>query len=433
MKGLSTPATLPTSGESDLSEQNAALLEEVRALRNELRALGPGSPFPLKIAESPRLRLKVSFDRVVGERKPFVLRCDGAFDFELKVSTMRAALLLTLLLDVHDRSAGSAVVPDIIARMVAVYRALDGTTAPDDQVISLVRVGLYRLELSLHESPIFESSDFTLVLNSQLHRLDISPKSKLQRLSDLSISMSSSDPKILSSIDTFSSTSPLDRARQQKSMYISSSEHGWDQLFLEFFHHKNPVKNTSLFYRPALPTYPDEMLKLIKASSATFSRKQVMLEGYQSGRVGFHEILNRQTLWDMITRGDDGNFKLYPAGATQEMVAQHLRELQSQLENYPKYQLSLTDAVFPFIVGVVEIGQPEKLESFTMFYRQPPTHEGGDVTCFVLQDPLVAQSMLSRVISAVLEHPSTVSERRDVVAELAHILDYLLTHGPIEK
>jgi hypothetical protein len=434
MKGLQSPTIISSTRDSEQPDDSGALLQEIRALRSELRALGQNpSPAPLRLAESTRLPLKVSFDRVVGERKPFVLRCDGAFDFELKMSSMRAALLLSLLLDLYDRSAGGVAAPDTMTRMIAVYRALEGTEAADDQVVSLIRVGLYRLELSLHETPIFENSEVSLIFNAQLHRLDISPKAKIQKASELAISISSSDPKILATIDTFSSTSPLDRARQQKSMYISSSERGWDQLFLEFFNHKQQVRNTSLFYRPALPTYPDEILRCIEASPATFTRKKVMLEGYKSGRVIFHEILNRNTLWDMITKGADGSFKLYPAEVTPEMIAQHLRQLQFQLDQFPGYTLSLTDAVFPFIIGVVELGAPEKMDAFTMFYRQPPMHDTSDVTCFVLHDPFVAQSMVTRVISAVLEHPSTVSGRREVSAEIAHVLDYLQMQGPIVK
>jgi hypothetical protein len=158
-----------------------------------------------------------------------------------------------------------------------------------------------------------------------------------------------------------------------------------------------------------------------------------MLEGYKSGRVGLHEILNRQTIWDMITTAADGSYGLYPPGATAELVTMHLEELRSQLERYEPYQLSLTDAVFPFIVGVVEIGEEASRDAFTMFYRQPTSKQGGDLTCFVLHDPLMAQSMVSKVISTVLEHPSTVTDRETVREELAHVIDYFKTHGPIVR
>ncbi|MBN8551104.1 MAG: hypothetical protein J0M12_17455 [Deltaproteobacteria bacterium] len=432
-KGLQSASPISSAAATDLRAEHSALLDEIRALRNELKTLSQNGAATSDSSQSVSRELNIALDRVVGERKPFVLRCHGIFDFELKLSSMRAALFLALLLDVHDRSAGGATSSEITTRMATLYRSLEGTNAPDEQIAALVRVGLYRLELSLVESPLFEGSELSLAFNSQLHRLEIAGKSKIQRWSDLSVSISSSDPKILALIDSLLATSPLSRARKQKSMYISSSERGWDQLFLEYFNHTQAVQNTSLYYRPALPTFPDALLTHIKASAATIARKRVMLQGYRSGRVTFHEILNRQTLWEMITKMPNGNFKLYPPGVTGELVTAHLQELQLHLDSYEKYSLSLTDAVFPFIVGVIQIGEGEKLDAFTMFYRQAPALETSDVTCFVLHDPFVAQSVLSRVISAVLEHPSTSSDRAQVREEISHVLDYFLTNGPIVK
>ena len=430
-RSSSANAQLQTESAMDLAASHAALLNEIRALREELRERT--APSPSLIAHDSRPQFKIAIDRVVGERKPFVLRCSGILDLELKLSSMRAALLLALLLDLQNRGTGGPSYPDSTSRMLAVYRALEGSSASDDQLSSVVRVGLYRLELSLHDEPLFVGPELTLAYNAVQHRFEIAPQSALKKLSEFTITISSSDPKILACIDSQSAISPLDRARQQNSMYVSSGERGWDQLFLEFFNHKLPVKNTSLFYRPALPTYSDELLAHIKASPATVARKHVQLEGYRSGRVQFEETLNRQTLWDMITTDQEGVFRLYPPGTTKELVASHIREIQKHLELYEQYSLALTDAVFPFIVGVVEITRPESTESFTMFYRQPPDTHAGDVTCFVLYDPAVAHSVLSRVISTVREHPSTVSTRAEVQAELAHVLDYLETQGPLVK
>lgn len=422
---------MSTRSQNAVADQQQ-ILDEIRSLRSEVQALSANRLRPVLSDPAPaRKEMKISLDRSLGERKPFVLRVQGLFDVEVKLSAMRATIFLTLLLDLHCRSEGGGENPDPMQRMIDIYRELDGATTTREQIAELIRVGLYRFELALLEERTFCSDSISLTFNPKRLRLEIAKDSALSSISDLSVSLAASDHKILAIIDRFSGISPLGRIRSQGSLYISSGEQGWDRLFLEYFDHSQPVRNTSLFYRPALPTYSDELLTFIKAPAATFKRKQVMLKGYRNGRVAFDELLTRQTLWDMITLLPSGEFKLYPAGVSAAMVAGHLKEIISQLETCPGYQLSLTQAAFPFIVGVVQIGAAPQSESFSMFYRIPALPRLEEATCFVLRDPFVSESVLTRVIGSVRSHPSTTTKRSEVIEEVKNVLGYLEANGPM--
>jgi hypothetical protein len=422
--------------ELNMAKQLQFLVTEVKSLRSQLEKSVLNNHSNNIIKEQPAL-LKISLDRVHGERKPYILRFDGELQGECKLSSMRAAIFLVLLIDLQDRCENGTGFSDTMQEVLKVYKEFDSAQESSENVVNLVRVGLYRFEFSLDGEEMFNGPKLKLNYKSSAKRLElikinnsIDEPNGIIGTNNITLTISSSDTGILSIIDEISRGSPLTRLRRQKSIYVSSGAKGWEQLFLEYFEHKYKVRNTSMFYRPALPTYPDEILKLLDVGAATIKRKQVMLEGYQSGRVEFVEILLRQTLWDLITIVPGKGFKLYPPSFTTEHVKAHLEEMINQVSSYPNYNLILTDAPFPFILGVVELFQENFTECFTMFYRQHIDESDNDWTCFVLNDRDTAKSVLDNVTGSVLAHPSTITNPSLVKDEIKKVLNHLQVHGP---
>lgn len=418
-------------GDSSLAESVKLLADEVRSLRAQIERSHMSQHTLVTAPKESQALLKISIDRVHGERKPFILRFDGELQGECKLSSMRAAIFLVLLMDIQDRCEGGSGFSDTLQEVSEVYRELDPLAEGSENLLNIVRVGIYRFEFSLDDEPMFNGERYKLVYKSSNRRLELVSSNETQlEVAAISITVASSDTSILSTIDRLSRGSPLARLRRQKSIYVSSGARGWEHLFMEYFEHKHKVRNTSMFYRPALPTYPDSLLKMVGATAATLKRKQVMLEGYSSGRVEFVEILLRETIWDLITVIPGKGFKLYPPQVKVEQVREHLEEMINQVTSYPNYNLVLTDAPFPFILGVVELFSEQMPEYFTMFYRQHIGESAIDWTCFAMSDPATAQNVLKNVIGAVMAHPSTVSGANAVREELNKVLDHLITNGP---
>jgi hypothetical protein len=401
------------------------LVSEFKNLKSEiqtLRAVDSSSTSQ----ERQKAKIHFSLDRLGGERKPYILRSEGTLNLELKLSSIRAAIFLVLLLDLQDRLDGGPGINNILEKVIEFYCALDPAAQNTGNLKSVTRVGLYRFEFFLEEIQELKLSGTTLLFKPARPSLDL----KTDSAGGAEILVTSTDQKILLLLEKSSRTSPLARLRKHKSMYIPSGEGGWDQLFLEFFDHPHKVRNISLFYRFALPTYPDSLLKAIGASDATLRRKNLMIEGYRSKRVEFVEFISRETLWDLISLGENGGFKLYPKQVTEQQVKEHLENIIYQLNNFENYNLVLTDAPFPFILGVVEIIQSNVTEMFTLFYRQYLKEHVMDRTCFALSDAATTQSVQKSIVGSVVSHPSTTQSRREVLDEISQVLQYFLEKGP---
>lgn len=409
------------------------LLNEIKQLRADLRAMK--EPSHGNTDTNPPIKLHFWVENIPGDRKPFLIRCQGLGVLEIKTSAMRAAIMLGLFLDLEAQTSGTHPKSELIKNIGDIYQNLIEKVIPEKECAELVRVGLYRFEISLGRTPILQNTESKITYNDKAKKLEIThlgrPVSPRQKLH---LTVSTTNQKLLSIIDSQLSESPLTRIRNQGAMYISSTELGWDKLFLEYFKHDLPVCNSSLFYRPGIVTYPDDLLELLGASRFSVERKGLMLQGYRAKRIQFNEYLNRQSLYDMVLNDSQDSAKIYGQRIPNNLAKRHVEEMIHQLESFAGYNLTLTSATFPFIVGVVEIGTAPHSEAFSMFYRLPTPGESTEVTCFALADRSVASSILAAVIPAVACHPSTIADRKKVIAELKGLLEVSnINMGDIEE
>lgn len=409
---------------SELKRLNAFIPRLERALNAENKIVSP----EVAPANKP-IKLNCFFERRGDGRKPFTLHVDGALKLSFDMSSVRAAIILVLLLDFQDRCESWPALSNPMQTITRVYSRLESGSAQSNDPNNMIRVALYRFELFCKETGLFDNGDFRISFDPhecRLNRVD-APSSE-----SLVVRISSSDAEICRIIDETLTISPLTRVRRRGATYISAGPFGSHQLYLELLDHQNPVSETSIYYRPALTTFPDSILDRIKDCSRLKIRKQLTLDGFKSGRIKYTEILNRESLWDMIRWTPEG-FKYYPQDTRPEEVLEHLGELIEYVQIYPQYELVLTDAAFPFLLSTFELGPANSQEYFTCFYRQFVKDTPQEFSYFVVSGPAIASSVFDKIFSWIVSHPTTSRRREDVLAELQRVKSHLESFGPIQQ
>ncbi len=396
-----------------------------RTLRSSERTLSEPAP------TAAVRKLDIFFDRLAGERKPYALKAEGILKATQKLSSIRTAILIVLLLDLQDRSDGGRGVIDPFDAIVRAYSMLESDIAIDEHLQNSIRVALYRFDIFMKESATFKGEELSLVFDSNHSRLTLVDVDHNTFSDPIQLSVTTNDSAIAEVLDRILATSPLARARKRKALYVPNGKENFDRLLLELYDHSHPVKATVLYFRPSIQSYPHSVLEAIGVSDYMSIRKDIVFNAYRSGRCDVLEILNKHTIWDMIRYSPENGFKLYPKQITQPLVKEHLEHLIYKLETFEHYNLVLTDAAFPFHVHTFEIRSGDVPEYFSLFMRRFIKQFIHDVSCFVVNDPLVYRSIHEHIVGWILSHPSTVRERKLVIEEIKGVLRHLEEHGPL--
>jgi hypothetical protein len=419
------------------------LLEEIGALRGDISALRMdimNSPnmIPHSVTKPPA-QLNVFLACTSSPRKPYLLKIQGLFDVELKLSKVRAAIFTILLVDLQERSEGGDGLDSPQEKVLWAYRYLTDDASADSQPAEhSVRVALYRF-YDYFESE-FNSSfgRYRLVLNEQRLRVDVvdseeNSSEKTDEASPVAVNLllSTNDSKIKFLLESSSTISVLTRVRRRKALYVSPGEQGVDKLLLEMYDHDHHLKVTSLYVRPPFPSYPTDLLKSIGVSDRVLQRKELAFQGYKTGRFHFYEILQKRVIWDLIRYSPEQGFLQYPRNIETKDVLYHLQNLVEILQEYDNYNFYLTDAPIPFVLVSYEIKSAALPEYFTVFFQSFQSAAASDLGCFVMNDPLVHQSITDNIIDWVLEHPSTLRKRNDVTDYLELVIRHLQEKGPL--
>jgi len=379
----------------------------------------------LATPEKPKQRiLTVNIIRTIGDRKPFLFSLRGVVNVDIRCSRMRAALLLTALLDLEHRADGGKGLTDGNKRTVEIAQCLDPQESCND-IANAVRVGLYRLAVFLEELRLDakdQNSQF-LSLESNPLCLSIVDSERVVIEQPLQLQIESNDQIVTNIVEKISSSSPLTRLRKRKVAFISGGPAGFDRLFLELFDHQYPVREHSLYFKPSIITYPLPLLEFMGVSHEDISRRRLMHEGLQSGRIEFVEILNTKTLWQIIER-QDTKFKFYPSNVVQHQVEEHLLSLQSMVKTLPGYNLCLTEAPLPFLLSTFHILNDQGGETYSVFFKQEIKEHDPNVSCFVISSRSIYESISEHVLQWVLRHPTTIRDRNAVFAEIQKVLDF---------
>ena len=368
------------------------------------------------VAEEPLRPFFISFDSVPGDRKPYALLFRGSEPWSIKLSTVRTALLLTLFVDLKLRMSGQPGIDDIVTRASGVLPYLE-EDKKDANVVEATRVAHYRLRDFL----VDELAELFLGKQSPLELIDgrIQPRPSWWKKKQLNaLEILTSDHRISSILNNAFESSPLERVRRAKTLFVPQGDDSHDRVQLQLFDHPYPVSMHSLYYRPTVQSIPLDILERYGASQSRIKRHQLVQEGYRTGRVQYTEILNRKTLLQMIEEHDSPRPVIYPIGVGLPDVVQHFDFLIDRVRNQKNYQLMLSDAEFPFYLTTCAIDYPSGREFYVLLFQEAKATDFHQIRSFILHEPQIYRGIHESIVEWVIGHPSTQTNRANVEEEL---------------
>ena len=376
--------------------------------------------------------LNVFVDSIVSERKPFLFRITGLSSGSFRASAVRAAILLVLLTDLDERLDGRSGIQNRQEAIVSAFERLDND--PSINAGESVRVALYRFKDFFDGAKITNTESYSLQYDPAGIQLNIFRGDKQLGPGEASINLTTNETEVSTVIDGISKASILRQINKRGALFVPPGPSGYDKLLVELFDHDFGIDAITAYFRPSSVSFPRDMLEMIGGSDTILHRWDLAHSGYSTGKFYYLEILNFSTTWDFIRRTDDGRFLLYPKVVQPEHVERHIEFLIHKVKTIKTYELVLSEALFPFHLGLFNLKMEPLPKSLTLFFRQisksEPVH---DISCLVISDQTVFQNMNDKVISWILGHPSTQRSKHEVAHTLAKVLDHLQSHGPLTQ
>ncbi len=366
----------------------STLIGEVLELKQELSLLrsivGP------EVGARP-VRLRVHVERTRGDRKPYLLIFKFRAEKRLRMSATRSAILLSLLLDLEQRSGGLPGTLSIRELALEVYK----TIAPEPSDAALLdeklRVGFYRFGTFWEE----ELADiFPAEFDQTLERLvPASPGTHC------GVDIGSSDPVIDDALPKLGRPPMLNRLRRDEYLFIPAGGSGGEGFLSEIYTLPGALEVAGAFVRPALFTVPEHVVKKHASTEEALLRHSLARRRLAEGSLVLNEVVPEDCI---------ENLTYFPGMSTEERV-EHLKALEHLVLVDVGYSLFLTRSEIPFDLGTYKAG-PVQL---AMFLRVVEAKEQTAYSCFAVWGSEIA--MMSEVILARLrEHPSTTSAPEDV-------------------
>ena len=413
------------------SDQIAHELVSIRQSLEILRA-GLGIDTGARASVGQHLQLSVFITRSSTPAKPFVVQCDGALTASFKLSAIRAAIFIMLIVDLQDRIEGGRGVEDPLVTVAAIAKSI-GVDDSEVEVESTerIRVAVYRFWEFCQSTDYLKGPELELDFDDKRIKFVAKRRDSGVALEGLKIEVTSDDQTLSSILTGVLTRSPIDQVRRRKALFVPAGPDGADRLLLEMYDHPHPLTVTSLYVRPPLPSYPDSLLEKMQVSPRVRRRKALAFEGYRSGRVRFFEVLNEGTIWDLIRGSDSEGFAMYPRVVSRDDVASHLANLIDILRRYDNYHFYVTKVLVPFVVVTYDMQSGLPPECFTVFFQASESAAQRDLGCFALYDRAVYQSISEHIVRWILNHPSTRRDRDEVIEFLERVLTHLREKGPL--
>jgi hypothetical protein len=423
--GIKDENTEPTA--QRVIRELAALRSSVDDLRN---SLGFGNMGIIRPEEGTGVAVFIS--RSTSPSKPFLVRCEGAIVSSFKLSAVRAAIFLVLLLDLEDRLEGGKGINDPLAAIGQTLLALEPKSSEaENGGPERVRVAVYRFWEFCQSTSHLRGTDIYLDFDDKKFRLTPRRLNDEDIIQSLKIEITSTDGDISAILAQALSRSPIEQVRKRRALYVPPGPDAADRLLLEMYDHPFELTVTSLYVRPPLPSYPDLLLEKIAVSPRVLRRKVLAFEGYRTGRFNFFEVLNEGTIWDLIRYSPGTGFKLYPRSITSQDVIAHLDNLIAILVHYESYHLFITSMVVPFVVVTYDIHSGPIPEAFTVFFQAFSSAAERDLGCFAMYDRALYQSISDHIVRWLIDHPATIRNRTEVISYLNRVRDHLAEKGPL--
>ncbi len=381
----------------------------------------PGQHFSPLSTENGKISIHAHFARSSLDRMPFKVTFSCPTPVARHLTPIRTAILISLLLDLMERSEGNEKAHnyiDLVREVLGAISSIEEAKTNDEAI----RMALYRANQFI-EDEVSDSLEESISLRIEKGRIYLHCEGIPVPVRLIEIQMSSSDPAISAFLDRSLATSPLSRIRKSRGAFVPGGEDGQDRLLLELLDHGFPVKQTCMFFRPTVQSLPKGFSNRFKFNPSRNKRQSVALTGYQSGRLRYTEILQRQSLLAWASGSNGTCQEAFLDIAEQIELIDHLLFL---IRGVPGYELVLTDCMLPFYITTFEIVRSNEVEHIVLFFQNGNAETINEASTFGFSDESVYQNTHNHVIRSVLSHPTTARNKDAVCIELERIKSRLL-------
>lgn len=402
-------------------------LEELRAMRDEVSHLSRmlRDHFDGATVSACTRRLDVSIHIIEGERKPILVEIRGGISLSAKLSSVRASLLIALLVDLRDRHDGGVGVENLFEASTKVWAVLDPKSVGDGKAAARLRVALYRVEGFLKElSPSVSGLSLALDLTRTQLVVYSAGGAPAERLE---IDIRPSTVELEQALRMIGENSPIALIRRRKAVFFPMDAAAIDRLHLAFLSSEASVRVRSLSFRLSHWLFPQALLERTAASAERRALAQRAAERLANGTLSFTEIVQRECLWDTIRESTKGKFVALPMGARVQEVGEYLDRLAALSSSDSGYQLVLTESELPFFIVTYQLAG----ECFTLLFRSPMEGSEAPCSCFAVYGEQFLERISEQVLEWTLSRSGTI-EDRDLVAEEVRLVSATLsTSGPL--
>ncbi len=406
-------------------------LDELRAMRDEMSHLSRllREHFDGSAVSTRDRTLNVNIEVVESERKPVLVAIRGGISISVRLSYVRASLLIALLADLRDRCDGGGGLPDLLEAASELWLSLDPTQPDDGKAPERLRVALYRIGGFL-ETIAPSVGGLSMALDTGTNQLCVraADGSPLERLE---IDIRARDPRHEATLQRVAETSPLMLIRRRKAVFFPMDAAAIDRLHLAFFRSAGQLRVRSLSFQLSHWLYPQALLERTAATAERRELARLALQRITNGTATVTEIVQRACLWDSIRENSKGKFQCFPLGARTADVVEYLDRLIELCAADEGFRLVLTESELPFFVVTYEVLMGAVSECFTLLFRTPSRGEGETCSCFAVYGDQFLERIREQVLEWTLQRSGTVADGTSVAEEVRRVRAALVSSGPL--
>lgn len=390
-------------------DSEMGVANEVLELRHQISVLR--DLISSQTQPAPATRVRIFIQRYPSERKPYLFVFHYSGEKRIRMSPVRAALTLTLLLDLEQRCGGCAnvgSVRDAAARLLSLISSIPENS---ERLGEQIRVALYRYakfwkeELQEILPARFDAASESLLLNA---------------VSSISLEIISSDAGIEDALPMFGQTPMLQRLRRDRFLFVPGGGRGAERFLEEIYSTPGHLDVVSTYARLQLITVPPGLLERYGSVPEAISRHAKMHRRLAEGRLKFTEIISEEGFEDLLRLGPRSHFSYFPEMQLSELI-EHLEFVHHLISARCGYRLILTRSDIPFFIGRYNAQN----FSVSSFFKIPSGGPASAYSSFAVWGPELGQMAETTLFDWLMNHPSTTSDQGKVLSFLESAINKL--------
>lgn len=341
--------------------------------------------------------VKIFIERIISDRKPISILFRSSLDRLSRMSVIRAAVLLTLLLDYVRRLKGLDTLHDFDAAIKDIANQLSDNSLNLNR--EQIRVAKYRL-MKVWQKEYQDVLQLEIDVDSFLLRKSRGFSSVLR--------ISSSDPTILCIAHELTKESRLVKLRREKALFLPAGASAADELLYELYSQRSDITVMTAGLKPANISFPEVLLNRYPIKTRDRNYYELVNEKMVQGTLKLTEILHLSFFEQFIvSNGQDRKF----SEADSLLL---IRELIRKLETVSSYHLVITNAEISFLATTFNSNELD----CTAFYNSGGSSGSSDCSYLFLWGESVRKSLTEGFYRWIFQHPSTIQDREVVLRYL---------------